>query len=65
MSFLLPVLGALGSTLLPKAISWIGKKLNGTSLGNAASNIIGRNDHLKRVLSNISRGINQEFENMQ
>lgn len=39
MSFLLPILSTLGGTLLPKAISWIGKKISGTPLGNVASHI--------------------------
>ena len=46
MSFLLPTLSILGQTLLPKAISWIGRKLNGTALGNTASHIIRQNPNL-------------------
>lgn len=43
MSFLIPALATLGTTVLPKAISWIGKKISGTFLGNAASSVIKQN----------------------
>lgn len=43
MSFLAPLITTLGSTLLPKAISWIGKKMNGSPLGNVASHIMKNN----------------------
>lgn len=39
MSFLLPVLSTLGNALLPKAINWVGKKLNGSPIGQVASHI--------------------------
>lgn len=39
MSFLVPLLASLGSTFIPKAINWIGKKLSGSPLGNVASHV--------------------------
>ena len=43
MSFLLPIVGSLASSIIPYAVNWVGKKLAGTSLGNVASHISQRN----------------------
>ncbi len=45
MSFLTPLLATLGSSLINKASSWIGKKLNGTFLGNVASHVNNNYDY--------------------
>lgn len=39
MSFLVPLLTTLGSTLIPKALSWVGRKMSGNPIGNIASHM--------------------------
>lgn len=43
MSFLGPILATLGGTFLPKVASWIGKKINGSPLGQVASHVMDNN----------------------
>ena len=43
MAFLLPIIGSLASSVIPYAVSWIGKKIAGTALGNAASHHMAKN----------------------
>lgn len=40
MAFLGPLLGTIGSAVIPQAISWLGKKLSGSPVGNVASHIV-------------------------
>lgn len=40
MAFLGSILSTIGSAVLPKAINWIGKKISGTALGQAAQGVI-------------------------
>ena len=49
MSFLGPLLAVVGSTFIPKVASWIGKKIAGHPLGNAAQNTLANNVHLKQA----------------
>lgn len=49
MAFLGGLLTSIGSALIPQAISWVGKKLGGSPLGNVASHLVDRNPGLKNA----------------
>jgi hypothetical protein len=46
MSFLAPFLATLGTTLLPRAVSWIGKKIGNSAVGQLAGSITAKNPQL-------------------
>ena len=43
MSFLVPFLATLGTNLLPRAVSWIGKKIGNSAVGQIAGSIAAKN----------------------
>lgn len=49
MSFLGPLISILGGTLIPKAVSWIGKKVMGSPIGNIASHISKNDPYLVKA----------------
>jgi hypothetical protein len=60
MSFLLPVLSTLGNALIPKALDWVGKKLNGSPVGQIASHVARNQDYLDAANS-IRNGMIRDF----
>lgn len=53
MSFLIPLFSTLAGTFLPKALNWIGKKIDGSSLGQASSHLMRKNPRFERNLTDL------------
>lgn len=52
---MLAALGTLASVALPKLVTFVGKKLNGTRLGHAASKVMKHSDMIGRQIHHVSR----------